>query len=339
MGDALIMKNSLKKIMALVAVATTLTGGVTALADEGTSSLATTSQVETTSTNVDINYSTHVQKEGWQNYVSNGASAGTTGKALRLEGIKINVKGDDNLGIEYSTHVQKIGWQNFVSNDTLSGTTGQALRLEAIKIKLSGSDAKYFDIYYRVHAQHFGWLGWAKNGDPAGTEGYAYRLEAIQIEIVPKGNAAPGSTSNSFKKYVKPKVNKGFTDGYLDNAYAAELWKAVGYNIDLEKGVIDYGIGAAKLSNICRAVAEGKMNAETATRQVNSITCNLKDKYGNTGTYQFHNAKCRVYNMKKMSGSDFYKTLGNPLMGACGAIFAYKHANGIYTVVALDAFA
>ena len=151
-----------------------------------------------------INYSTHVQNIGWQKYVSGGALAGTTGKGLRLEGIKIKVNnfalGNLSGGISYSTHVQNIGWQNFVSNDSVAGTTGKGLNLEAIKIKLTGKLAENYDIYYRVHVQNLGWLGWAKNGAPAGTEGYCYRLEGIEIRIVNKGAAAPGSTANTFKK-------------------------------------------------------------------------------------------------------------------------------------------
>ena len=54
------------------------------------------------------------------------------------------------------------------------------------------------DVYYRVHAETYGWLGWAKNGESAGTEGLSKILEAIEIKIVPKGEAAPGSTKDPF---------------------------------------------------------------------------------------------------------------------------------------------
>lgn len=80
----------------------------------------------------------------------------------------------------------------------MSGTEGEAKRLEAICISLTGDMEKYYDVYYRVHAQSFGWLGWAKNGAPAGTAGYAKRLEGIEIRLVPKGQAAPGSTARSY---------------------------------------------------------------------------------------------------------------------------------------------
>ena len=151
-----------------------------------------------------VSYRTHVQDVGWQSYVQNGNTAGTTGRSLRLEGI--NIKLDNNEyggGISYQTHVQNIGWQNYVQNNQMSGTSGRSLRLEAIRIKLTGEIANYYDVYYRVHCQEFGWMGWAKNGEDAGSAGYSYRLEGIQIVLVKKGQKAPGSTTNCFtQKYV-----------------------------------------------------------------------------------------------------------------------------------------
>ena len=150
-----------------------------------------------------INYKVQVQTYGWQDYVKNGATSGTVGKAKRLEAIKIKVADSKGIsgGVTYRTHVQKQGWQSWVSNDALSGTVGKALRLEAIQINLTGELAEKFDIYYRVQAQKFGWMGWAKNGAQAGTAGYAYRLEAIQIQLAHKGTPAStiGSTSNAFR--------------------------------------------------------------------------------------------------------------------------------------------
>ena len=90
--------------------------------------------------NSSILYTTHVQELGWQDSKKDGEMAGTTGKSLRLEGIKIKLNIQENItgGIEYATHVQEIGWQGFVNNNEMSGTTGKSLRLEAIKIKLTG---------------------------------------------------------------------------------------------------------------------------------------------------------------------------------------------------------
>ncbi|MGT9596736.1 C39 family peptidase [Enterococcus faecalis] len=146
-----------------------------------------------------VNYQTHVQEIGWQGFVRNGESAGTSGKKLRLEAIKINLSDAALAGnIEYSTHVQSIGWQEKKKNGELSGTSGKKLRLEAIKIKLSGDVSRYYDVYYRVHIQDKGWLNWAANGAPSGSQSASKRLEAIQIKIVRKGEAAPKGSGKAF---------------------------------------------------------------------------------------------------------------------------------------------
>ena len=148
---------------------------------------------------VTIRYTTHVQTYGWQGdennankWFANGKMAGTSGKAKRLEGIKIRVYGNDSLGIQYTTHCQSYGWLPWSANGEMNGTEGEAKRLEAIKIQLTGADKEKYDVYYRVHAQSYGWLGWAKNGAPSGTAGYAKRLEGIQIVVLKKGASAPG---------------------------------------------------------------------------------------------------------------------------------------------------
>ena len=182
------------------------------IAKNGTSpvlgSSATTNANPTVSgeNTVNVAYRTHVQTYGWQGWKYNGAMSGTSGQAKRLEGIEIKLTNAPySGGVCYTTHVQSYGWQEPTNNPsawrrngTMSGTSGQAKRLEAICIALTGDMQRHYDVYYRVHAQSFGWLGWAKNGAPAGTAGYAKRLEGIEIRLVPKGQAAPGSTARSY---------------------------------------------------------------------------------------------------------------------------------------------
>ncbi len=148
-----------------------------------------------------LQYSVHVQSYGWQPEVRSGKTAGTVGKAKRLEAIQISLDENNKLsgGITYRTHVQSYGWMDWVEEGKVSGTSGKAKRLEAIQIKLTGEMAERYDIYYRVHAQSYGWLGWAKNGQPTGTAGYSKRLEAIEIVLKQKGAAAPGSTAGYYR--------------------------------------------------------------------------------------------------------------------------------------------
>ena len=76
--------------------------------------------------------------------------AGTSGKAKRLEGIKIRVYGNDRLGIQYTTHCQSYGWLPWSANGEMNGTEGEAKRLEAIKIQLTGADKEKYDVYYKI---------------------------------------------------------------------------------------------------------------------------------------------------------------------------------------------
>ena len=157
-----------------------------------------------------ITYQAHVQGIGWQNPVSDGALAGTTGREYRVEALTVSVSGPLAGGISYQTYVHGSGWQDPVENGQISGTTGQELQLEMIKMNLTGELANQYDVYYRTHCQGFGWLDWAKNGQSAGNSGYGYRLEALEIKLVKKGEPAPGET-------IRPLAEKGPSVVYHTN--------------------------------------------------------------------------------------------------------------------------
>ncbi len=170
---------------------------------------------ETLSTNVvysDVNYCTHIQNVGWQDWKTEGVFSGTHGQGLRLEGIKIELnyaEGADQslVGIRYRTHVQNLGWQDWKYDGEMSGTEGLGYRLEAIQIELTGENADLYDVYYKVHAENFGYLDWAKNGEMSGTAGYGYRLEGINIEIVPKGSDPSTNFIDSMQSFYELSVD------------------------------------------------------------------------------------------------------------------------------------
>ena len=144
--------------------------------------------------------SAHVANVGWQAWVSDGNTAGTTGRALRVEAVRFQLANPDYAGsIEYRAHCAGIGWQTSWSRDgAIAGTTGQARQMEAIQIRLTGEMETKYDVYYRVHIQSYGWMGWAKNEESAGTVGLSCQIEALQVKLVPQGGAAPGSTTNCY---------------------------------------------------------------------------------------------------------------------------------------------
>ncbi|WKY42805.1 DUF3298 domain-containing protein [Eubacteriaceae bacterium ES2] len=174
-----------------------------------------------------LNYRTHIENIGWQSWMTDGQTSGTSGQSLRLEAIEIttNNQGYD-LGVEYQTHVQNIGWQDWKSESETSGTSGQGLRLEAIRISLTGADASNFDVYYRVHAQNLGWLGWAKNGEASGSAGFGYRLEAIQIVVVAHSAAAPGSTLRSYVSRYSMEIQQTQYFEYRDVYYHTLVYES-----------------------------------------------------------------------------------------------------------------
>jgi len=133
---------------------------------------------------IELHYSAHVQNIGWQNEVNEGVTAGTEGKSLRVEAIKITTNQSSNISVSYQTHIQDIGWQNWKQNGQIAGTEGKSKRIEAIKIKLNNTYE--YSIMYRVHIQDIGWQDWKYDGEIAGTEGKSKRIEAIQIKIVKK---------------------------------------------------------------------------------------------------------------------------------------------------------
>ena len=140
-----------------------------------------------------VSYSAHVQKLGWKNAVTNGTLAGTTGKGLRVEGLKVKLLGSNTAGasISYQAFVQKKGWMAAVSNGVMAGTSGLGLRIEALRMTISGLTG--YSVQYRTYVQKRGWMSWktTANGKAitaapiAGTMGQSLRIEAVEIKLIP----------------------------------------------------------------------------------------------------------------------------------------------------------
>ena len=101
-----------------------------------------------------IEYQTHVQAYGWEkSWKKNGQLSGTSGKAKRLEAVKIRLTGEvkNKYDVYYRVHAQSYGWLGWAKNGEKAGTEGLAKRLEAIQIVLvekggaaPGSTNKFF---------------------------------------------------------------------------------------------------------------------------------------------------------------------------------------------------
>ena len=134
-------------------------------------------------------YRAHVQNDGWQAQVASGQTAGTSGRSLRVEALRIGLDGASYKGgVSYQAHVQNVGWQKAVSDGAAAGTSGRSLRVEALKVWLTGDISKYYDVVYRAHVQNVGWQPWVVDGGLAGTTGRSLRVEAVQVKLVRKGS-------------------------------------------------------------------------------------------------------------------------------------------------------
>ena len=160
---------------------------------------------------VGVRYKAHVQKKGWQTSRSCNAAAGTTGRALRVEALRLWLDPGTYKGrIEYRVHVQNKGWMPWKRNGAKAGTTGKSLRVEAVQIRLKGAVAKTYDVVYSAHIQNIGWQSKKFNGATAGTTGRALRVEAVRINLVKKADRTGWyGRGTSWRYYDKGKPVSG----------------------------------------------------------------------------------------------------------------------------------
>lgn len=173
-----------------------------------------------------LKYATNVAGIGWQNAVTSGQIAGTTGKGLQTEALDISV-GPSSVGgtVRSRAHVEDIGWSAWQNGDTRLGTTGRSLQLEAVELTLTDQLATRYDIEYRAHVQNVGWMSWTKNGATAGTMGKNLQIEAIQIRLLEK--PANSGSSVSYGAHVStvgwmPAVQDGAIAGTTGRGLALE---------------------------------------------------------------------------------------------------------------------
>jgi serine protease len=130
-------------------------------------------------------YRAHVASLGWQSWVFDGATAGTTGQSRQMEALEAKlVNAPAGMQIKYRAHVAALGWLPWVFDGATAGTTGQSRRAEAFQIELVNAPAG-MKVEYRAHVAGLGWLPWVSNGAIAGTTGQSRRIEAIEVRIVP----------------------------------------------------------------------------------------------------------------------------------------------------------
>ncbi len=184
-----------------------------------------------------LTYRAHVSNVGWQGTVADGATAGTTGRGLALEDLKVSIDSSDysdGSAVQIDAHVSGIGWQGWdTPSASEGGTTGQGRAVEAVRLRLTGSLAKDYDVYYRVHASNIGWMAWAKDGEEAGTTGMSCSLEAVQIKLIKKGTSHPDTTGYSHLELPTVTYSSQAKGAWQNSVSAGEVSGTTGKGISI----------------------------------------------------------------------------------------------------------
>lgn len=137
--------------------------------------------------------SAHVSNIGWMNRVGNNSIAGTTGRALGLEALKIDVSQyifnqphDDIKIICSASNDSGKTWITTSNNNELCGTTGQSKPLKVIKLGLAGEDAHKYNLRYSIHAAYIGWMPYVNTGTEASSPHKNFNIEAIKVNLTKK---------------------------------------------------------------------------------------------------------------------------------------------------------
>ena len=241
-------------------------------------------------------YRAHVSNVGWQGAVSDGTTAGTTGRGLALEDLKLSLDSSDysdGSAVQVDAHVSGIGWQGWdTPSASEGGTTGQGRAVEAVRLRLTGSLAKDYDVYYRVHASNIGWMAWAKDGEEAGTTGMSCSLEAVQIKLIKKGASHPDTSGYSHLEIPTVTYSSQVKGAWQNSVSAGEMSGTTGQGIPITgfsaktcssvAGGINYQL---HLSNV--GWTSGKSNGDqlSSATESNSVEAIKVSLSGDLATY------------------------------------------------------
>ena len=243
-----------------------------------------------------LTYRAHVSNVGWQGAVSDGATAGTTGRGLALEDLKLSLDSSDysdGSSVQIDAHVSGIGWQGWdTPSASEGGTTGQGRAVEAVRLRLTASLAKDYDVYYRVHASNIGWMAWAKDGGEAGTTGMSCSLEAVQIKLIKKGASHPDTSGYSHLEIPTLTYSSQVKGAWQNSVSAGEMSGTTGQGIPITgfsaktcssvAGGINYQL---HLSNV--GWTSGKSNGDqlSSATESNSVEAIKVSLSGDLATY------------------------------------------------------
>lgn len=262
-----------------------------------------------------LTYEAHVSTIGWMDSVNEAQTAGTTGRGLGIEALKITL---NNVGgqVLYKSYNSINQWEDsWRTQNEMSGTTGKSTPLEAIQVKLSDNIASLYDIFYRVHVGGLGWLDWVSNGLMTGTIGQNRAIEAIEVTL-----------NDKHKEDVLSTVTYGEDDFYYIKEDLAQAWQKInGYDYYFEDGhmITNRIIDGKSLGPDGRAVTSLAM--EYARGILNSVGWTLRAGYD----WIVQNNRYLTLPVEPSLGSDWYaQFLFENNRGNCYAFAAANYEMG-----------
>ena len=228
-----------------------------------------------------ISYSAHVQNVGWQSSVSNGSTAGTTGKAYRLEAFTASLSNVPSSygtsGVSYSSSGSATS--NSSSNGGTCGVTGKDNKITSFSMSLTGGIASHYAIYYRGYFENTEWASWKSSGS---TSSGSNRLEAMQAKLVAK----PGCTYTI--KVVKPNGTTststqtiGVDDIGVSKSFSGSSgtgYSAYSYNLTWTGSSVT--VGSTSGCTVSKSVtSSGSYNENGTTNGAATITVTPTPKY------------------------------------------------------------
>lgn len=144
-----------------------------------------------------LSYSGHVQNIGWQEPVTAGEIAGTTGRAYRMEAVKIGLTGADadRYDLFYRVEVAGFGWLGWAKNGETAGSENMAAAMQSIEIRLlpkDSSDAPQtgsaaalngLSLSAKAHVAQLGWLDPVDRDTLIGTTGRGLQMESLSLSM------------------------------------------------------------------------------------------------------------------------------------------------------------
>ena len=228
-------------------------------------------------TAVSLSYSAHVSNIGWMGAVAGGETAGTTGRGLPLEALRLVLSdastgeplGSDAISVE--AHVSNVGWQAAVGNGGTAGTTGQSRAVEAITAEVSSPVSG--GLSYSALVSGVGWQDEVSGGAVAGTTGQGRAVECVKMRLT-------GGLSEYYDVWYRAYVQDyGWLGWASDGARAGTT--GIGYRFEaLQVRILAKGSAApGPTEGAYRDVADEKVIGVPRIRLVTWLTQHQYDGY------------------------------------------------------------